>query len=132
MYLKNCSNTTFNSIDIENNSEHSSKQKYKKLVTVPDKSLENNNVTAIEKSDTVLSDIKVTKSALFIVARPWADVFINGKYHETTPINKSIMLDPGVHFIELKNPNYYTFVKEYNLKSALSETLMVNLKLKNL
>ncbi|MFX0116555.1 MAG: PEGA domain-containing protein, partial [Candidatus Hodarchaeota archaeon] len=38
--------------------------------------------------------------------RPWADVYIDGKFYETTPIAKAIELSAGRHTLKLINPSF--------------------------
>jgi serine/threonine-protein kinase len=71
----------------------------------------------------------IEKSKLYITAKPWADIYIDSVYYEQTPILKSIALDPGLHFIELKNPNFQTFSQYYDLTPAQSETLIIEMKM---
>jgi serine/threonine-protein kinase len=43
---------------------------------------------------------------VFVLVRPWADVFINGKRVETTPMKEPIWLEPGLHTVRLVNPAF--------------------------
>ena len=67
------------------------------------------------------------KSKLFIIAKPWAEVFIDSVFHDETPLHQSIALEPGNYYVELRNPHYQTFSKFYELYPAQSETLFVEL-----
>jgi serine/threonine protein kinase len=57
---------------------------------------------------TVSMDIKLSPFAghLKISVRPWADVYIDGKFHETTPIAEAIRLPAGRHTLKLINPSF--------------------------
>jgi serine/threonine protein kinase len=59
---------------------------------------------------TVSMDIKLNPFAgqLKISVRPWADVYIDGKFHETTPIAEPIRLPAGRHTLKLINPSFLT------------------------
>ncbi len=46
---------------------------------------------------------------LAIEVRPWAEIFLNGKYIETTPINHLVLMNRGEHLLELKNPYFDTY-----------------------
>jgi len=70
------------------------------------------------------------KSQVFIIAKPWAEVYIDSVYYDDTPLGGPLSLNPGIHFIELKNPNYKTFYQHYNFLPAQSETLVVNMEIK--
>jgi hypothetical protein len=37
---------------------------------------------------------------------PWAKVFIDGKYLDTTPIGKDVSIEEGMHLVGLENPDY--------------------------
>jgi eukaryotic-like serine/threonine-protein kinase len=39
------------------------------------------------------------------VARPWADVFVDGQKVETTPFAQPLPLSPGVHYVRFEHPN---------------------------
>jgi len=80
-------------------------------------------------SDTGASMPRMEKSQVFIVARPWANVYIDSIYYEETPLSKPISLDPGRHFIELRNPNYQTFSQRFEFRPAQSETLIVEMQM---
>ena len=59
---------------------------------------------------TVSMDVKLNPFAgyLKISVRPWADVYIDGKFHETTPIADPIKLPAGRHTLKLINPSFLT------------------------
>jgi serine/threonine-protein kinase len=69
------------------------------------------------------------KGRLFIVAKPWAEIFIDGTYYDQTPLSKSIELNPGKHLVELKNSSYQTFSEYYEFGPAHSETLFVEMQM---
>lgn len=48
---------------------------------------------------------------LNVVAKPWAEVWIDGKQVFTTPTATPWPLAPGVHYVQLKNP-YFTAVTQ--------------------
>jgi serine/threonine protein kinase len=60
--------------------------------------------------ETVSMDIKLEPFAgyLRISVRPWADVYIDGKFRETTPIAEPIQLPAGRHTVKLINPSFET------------------------
>ncbi len=41
---------------------------------------------------------------LWVEARPWAEVFIDNKFRDTTPLNQPLVLSSGEHLLELKHP----------------------------
>jgi hypothetical protein len=58
--------------------------------------------------ETVSMDVRLSPFAgyLKISVRPWADVYIDGKFHETTPIAEPIGLPAGRHTLKLINPSF--------------------------
>jgi len=80
-------------------------------------------------SNTSVSIPRIEKSQVFIIASPWAEVYIDSNYYEDTPLSKPISLDPGAHFVELKNPNYKTFSQHYEFRPAKLETLIVEMQM---
>jgi serine/threonine-protein kinase len=50
--------------------------------------------------------------ALKVVAWPWADIYIDDAYVETTPVARSFSLSPGTHEVRLHNSNYESVVKK--------------------
>ncbi len=46
---------------------------------------------------------------LRVEVRPWADVYIDGKKIDTTPLDRPIATSAGEHLLELKHPDYPTF-----------------------
>ncbi len=91
------------------------------------------NTSRIIKSDTLtgINDPapQLQNSRLFVIAKPWADVYIDSVYHDATPFTQSIALAPGAHIVELRNPNYQTFSEHVYLHPADTDTLFADLKL---
>jgi len=79
--------------------------------------------------DTSASIPRLEQSKVFIIAKPWAGVYIDSIYYEETPLRKPISLNPGNHFIELKNPNYKTFSQHFEFRPAQTETLIVDMQI---
>lgn len=42
---------------------------------------------------------------LRVVARPWAEVYVDGELADTTPVGKPIAVTPGRHFVTFRHPN---------------------------
>ncbi len=79
--------------------------------------------------ETVSLDVKLQPFAgyLKLSVRPWADVYIDGKYYETTPIANAIQLPAGNHTIRLINPSFLTH--EEVITVAANKTLRKSIKL---
>jgi hypothetical protein len=52
---------------------------------------------------------------LKLTVRPWADVYIDGKFYETTPITEPIRLASGRHTLKLINPSFQPYVQEIEI-----------------
>ncbi len=68
--------------------------------------------------------------ALKVVAWPWAEVYIDGAYVETTPVARSFALSPGVHAVTLKNPHFETITRKVLIEPAKPKKLKVELQRK--
>jgi serine/threonine-protein kinase len=40
-----------------------------------------------------------------VVARPWAEVYVDGELADTTPIGRPLRVSPGRHFITFRHPS---------------------------
>jgi serine/threonine-protein kinase len=49
---------------------------------------------------------------LSVSARPWAEVYIDGRYYDVTPVQKPITLPPGPHTVEFRNKFYEATSKQ--------------------
>ena len=67
---------------------------------------------------------------LKLTVKPWADVYIDGKYYETTPIAKPIKLSPGKHTLKLMNPSYKTVEQRIDIPTGKMLKKYVELKSK--
>lgn len=52
---------------------------------------------------------------LSVEVRPWAEVYIDGKFFDTTPLKRLITIGDGEHLLELKHPDYPTFREMINI-----------------
>lgn len=64
---------------------------------------------------------------LSVEVRPWADIYIDGKHIDSTPLDRLILLSQGEHMLELRNPYYDTFRKILNI--AAGDTLHLRQRL---
>lgn len=65
---------------------------------------------------------------LKITVKPWADVYIDGKFFETTPIAEPIKLSAGRHTLKLINPSYQPY--EEVIEVSANQILKKNIELK--
>ncbi|MDH4211070.1 MAG: PEGA domain-containing protein [candidate division WOR-3 bacterium] len=70
----------------------------------------------------------VQKSYFKVNVDPWAKIYIDGKYIETTPLAKSIEVTSGNHRIKLENPNFQDWQKNVNFKPGQTVSLDVKLE----
>ena len=67
---------------------------------------------------------------LRVVVRPWARVFIDGAYVDTTPFATRIPLSPGAHRVGLRNPYFES--EDHVVEVRLNETSTVKVTLRAL
>jgi len=74
----------------------------------------------IVKTVTVQSERDVTVAGNFLdhagyllcTVTPWAEVYVDEQYKDTTPLTKPIILSAGKHTVRLKNSSFTDFIKE--------------------
>lgn len=64
---------------------------------------------------------------LFVQCLPWADIYIDNKKIETTPLETEISMVAGEYVLQLRHPNYPAFEQTMNLKSGEFFTMKVDL-----
>jgi len=67
-------------------------------------------------------------AGVFVVCRPWGDIYVNGEKAETTPLFEPILLSAGSHLIEIRNPDYQAFEKRVELGNGQIDTMEVVLQ----
>lgn len=77
--------------------------------------------------DTVFYSFLRQAAYLSVSVRPWADIYIDGKYIDSTPLKRPIALDGGTHEIELKNPYYKTH--RQLVRATPGDTLVIQKRL---
>jgi serine/threonine protein kinase len=63
-----------------------------------------------------------------VVARPWAHVSVDGKFHDTTPFAAPIAVSPGVHTIRLEHPE--AAPEERTVQVGAGQTALVDVALR--
>jgi len=96
------------------------KTKSKKIKIEPDRISGNTN----SESEQIIENQKIP-GKLFINVMPWADVFINGKKIDTTPLDNAIELIPGIYNIELRNPAYTNYAKSVEIFAGKNDSINV-------
>ena len=62
-----------------------------------------------------------------ILVDPWAEVYVDGKYQDTTPFAKALSIPEGEHKIEFKNPYFTVEKRNVNIKRGAVSTLKIAL-----
>jgi serine/threonine-protein kinase len=75
----------------------------------------------------VVFDKTAPPGSLKVVAWPWAEIYIDGTYVETTPVARSFDLPPGVHEVTFRNPHFKTVTKQVVIEPAKMQKLRVTL-----
>jgi serine/threonine protein kinase len=60
------------------------------------------------------------------IASPWAEIYIDEQYKETTPLEKPIVLSPGFHRVRFKNSSFTDIVREVTIKTKDTCSLSVS------
>ncbi len=63
---------------------------------------------------------------LFVEAKPYADVYIDNKKVDTTPLNDYIQLESGKHVIKLVHPDYPPYIRRINISNDKIESVKIN------
>jgi serine/threonine protein kinase len=62
------------------------------------------------------------------LAIPWAEVYINNEYKDTTPLDKPIMLPPGKYEARFKNSSFKDIVREVTVRSKDTISISISFK----
>ncbi len=65
---------------------------------------------------------------LFVIVKPWAEIWIGGQKVDVTPLQKPISLKPGQYHLALKNSNYESFEQILKIHNGKVDTMRVALK----
>ena len=60
------------------------------------------------------------------LATPWAEVYINDQYKDTTPLEKPIMLSPGKYKVRFKNKSFQDIVREVTVRSKDTTSVVIS------
>jgi hypothetical protein len=55
---------------------------------------------------------------IYIVALPWAEVYVDGARHGVSPPLRSIPIRPGRHRVELRNSSFPSYIETVEVKSG--------------
>lgn len=63
---------------------------------------------------------------LFIECLPWAEVYVDNKKLDTTPLKSGIALAPGLHTLRLVHPDYPAYTRKIKINSNKTDSVSVN------
>jgi hypothetical protein len=85
------------------------------IATTPPPAIEN---TPQEMTHERTEPEAARKGWLNITSDPWSEVYINGKFYGTTPLQQPVSLSSGVHRIECRRPNHETYHEAINITNG--------------
>ncbi len=88
----------------------------------------NNRMSTADTGTETAAETEPRNGGLFVTALPWANVFIDGRLVDTTPLKNELFLKPGKHILELQNPEYRTYREEIEIEADRSDTIRVKLE----
>lgn len=65
---------------------------------------------------------------LRVVARPWAEVYLDGQLVDTTPIGRPIAVPPGKHFVTFRHPQAVD--EQRTVKVAVGQTVFLDVSMR--
>lgn len=72
--------------------------------------------------------VQAPTAFLQVACKPWAEIFIDGRYIDTTPLKKPLQLPPGQHILELRHPQFPSRRESVNLQAGRLDSLVVVFK----
>lgn len=100
----------------------------KENVEAPIENKEKIPANTLLQTDNNITNEKPIDGKLYIECLPWANVYLNSRHVETTPISKDIVLPPGKYSLRLAHPDYPEYKGEVLIKAGETTSLSVNLE----
>ncbi|HSP88454.1 MAG TPA: serine/threonine-protein kinase, partial [Ignavibacteriaceae bacterium] len=92
--------------------------------------IEDNSLNTSQKVEPEKEIEEVVKNEedgkLFVEVNPWADVFINDRKIDTTPLKDEILLNPGEHELKLIHPDFPEYFEKVEIKPGEIKTVKIN------
>lgn len=88
----------------------------------------NDAINSAAFNQKIAEEKKLLEGELYIECLPWANVYINSKHVETTPLSKNLVLPTGKYPIKLSHPEYPEYNAEVDIKPGETTNLSVNLE----
>jgi len=87
------------------------------------------SLISITENDTLKINVNLDSLAGYFICNvfPWGDIYIDDILKGQTPLNRPIILEPGKHILEIKNPGYEQQTREIFIEK--SDTLRMTIKL---
>lgn len=79
------------------------------------------------KTDSLVVNLRPRDGYLVLRVMPWAEVYIDGKYYETTPLKHPISLPSGKYEIKLVNPNFSAWADSVAITAGETASRQVTL-----
>ena len=76
---------------------------------------------------TIVGNFLETVGYLQCIVVPWADIYVDEQFKETTPLSKPIMLPAGKHLVRFKNSAFTDVVKEITV--TVQDTVQLSIEL---
>jgi len=87
--------------------------------------------TNVEIQSGITSGLRVDLSKesgfLSLAVYPWAKVFVDGEFIDTTPLPEPMVINPGRHLVQLKHPDFADWQTYVNITKGDTITLKVRL-----
>jgi serine/threonine-protein kinase len=64
-----------------------------------------------------------------VLAKPWAEVLIDGELVDTTPIGRPIAVSPGRHYVTFRHPNAPDEKRSIQIESGQTVVLDVTMRI---
>lgn len=68
------------------------------------------------------------RGSLRVVARPWAEVYLDGELLDVTPIARPLLVTPGRHFVTFRHP--YAPDEQRSIKIAAGQTVLLDVNMR--
>ena len=94
-----------------------------KINEKPIADIETPNKSVTKKENSVE---KVTYGDLFVEANPWAEIYINNRKIETTPLGQSIQLETGRYVLKLVHPDFPPYYENILIKKNKLRSVKIN------
>ncbi len=82
----------------------------------------------LERPGTDGQDLEATYGQVMITCFPWAEIFLNGKRMDITPLDNPLLIASGRHKLELRHPHYPPITQHIKVAANSLDTLHFNFR----